>query len=125
MSLQVLRRRAGAACVAIAMMGLPQLASSAGLACSGLVDEVLLYADGTLNVRTPWRNGGYTFLCNTTGAWGNVPTEVCLGWYGLLTKAVAEQKTVMVWYDTTTLTCASLPEYSPSILPTYVGLKRQ
>jgi len=122
MTSKIRSRRMSAGILAVALTALPQLAGAA-ISCMGSVDEVLLYADGTLNVRGNWRND-YTFLCNTNGTWGNVPAEVCLGWYGLLAKAAADNKTVLMWYETTA-TCATVPTYGSSPVPIYVGLKRQ
>lgn len=88
--------------------------------CRGTVNQVLLYADGTLNVLGSWR-GDFTFLCNTNGTIGNVPTEVCLGWYALLTKAKADNLSVTVYYFTNTA-CNALPTYASAPVPVYVGL---
>lgn len=96
--------------------------TSADIACAGQVREILLYANGTVNLRGNWRND-YTYLCNTTGAWGNVPTEVCLSWYATAAKALADGKEVIVWYAGNAHTCANLPTYGNSPQPTYVGLR--
>lgn len=88
--------------------------------CVGTVNQVLLYADGTLNVRSSWRND-FTFLCNTNGTFGTVSGEVCMGWYALMTKAEASNLNVSVFYFTNT-PCNSLPTYDQAPVPVYVGL---
>jgi hypothetical protein len=88
--------------------------------CRGKVDQVLLYADGSLNILGNWR-GDFTILCNTNGTIGNIPTEICMGWYGLLTKAKADNLNVAVYYFTNAA-CNALPTYGSAPVPVYVGL---
>ena len=99
------------------------LTSRAAIDCTGLVHYALFYADGTVNVLGEWR-GGYTYLCNTNGTWGGVPPEVCLSWYATAVKAAADGKELALYYGTDAYTCATLPTYSSSLVPTYVGLKQ-
>lgn len=103
------------ACVALALLG--PIQSHAAIDCIGKVVKVLLYADGTLNLLGSWR-GDYTVLCSTT--YGSVSAEVCMGWYGLLVKAKAENTDVTVYYNTT-YACNNLPTYGSSPTPVYVG----
>lgn len=107
--------------IAVSMWMLPGLAF-ADIHCAGQVRDVLLYANGTVNLRGLWRND-YTYLCSTTGTWGNVPTEVCLSWYATAAKAVADGKELVVWYSGNAHTCANLPTYGASPQPTYVGIR--
>jgi hypothetical protein len=99
-------------------------ATQAAIHCEGLVNYALLYSDGTVNVIGAWR-GEYTYLCNTNGTWGGISAEVCLSWYALAAKAAADGKVLAVYYNTDSYTCANLPTYGSSLVPTYAGVKRQ
>jgi len=99
-------------------------ATQAAIHCEGLVTYALLYSDGTVLVVGAWR-GDATYLCNTSGTWGGIPPEICLSWYALASKAAADSKVFAVYYNTDSYTCANLPTYSFSLVPTYAGVKRQ
>lgn len=88
--------------------------------CNGKVLRVLLYVDGTVNILGNWR-GDYTYICSTSGSWGNASTEVCLTWYASLVKARADNANVSISYNSSS-TCATLPTYSASPMPAYIGL---
>lgn len=103
-----------------AALALASVPSHAATDCNGTVTRVLLYGDGTVNLLSSWRND-YTFLCNTNGTFGGIPAEVCLSWYATAMNAAAHGKQVNVYYAAT-YTCATLPIYSSSAVPTYVGL---
>jgi hypothetical protein len=105
--------------VAIVALALPTVGAAA-VDCVGKVQKVLLYADGSLNVMGAWR-GDYTYVCNTNGSFGGVPSEVCLGWYALLSKAKADNLDVTIYYFTNT-PCNALPTYQAAPVPVYVGL---
>ena len=109
-------------CIAGALMLTPVM-SGAATHCTGNVQDALLYADGTVNIRTSWR-GDFTVLCNTNGTHGNVPAEVCLSWYAIAAKAAADNAFLTVYYAEN-LTCAALPTYAASPVPIYVGVTRQ
>ncbi len=96
----------------------------AAIDCRGLVDYVLLYADGTVNVRGAWR-GDFTVLCNTSTNWGDIAPEICLSWYATATKAAADGKQLTVYYETNSSTCGDLPTYGASLVPFYVGIVAQ
>lgn len=102
---------------ALALLSLP---SQAATDCNGTVTRVLLYGDGTVNLLSSWRND-YTVLCNTNGTFGSIPAELCLSWYATAMNAAAHGKQVNVYYAAT-YTCATLPTYWSSPVPTYVGL---
>lgn len=98
--------------------------TQAAVSCEGLVSYALLYSDGTVNILGEWR-GAYTILCNTNGTFGGIPAEICLSWYASAAKAAADGKAFAVYYNTSSYTCANLPTYSSSLVPTYAGVKRQ
>src|SRR3954464_922712 len=97
----------------IAVFGVISVMSSiseANIDCSGLVQDALLYADGTVNIRGAWR-GDFTFLCNTNGTWGGVSPEVGLTWYATAVNAAANGKQLHILYGGDGYTCATLPTY--------------
>ena len=98
--------------------------TQAAIQCDGLVNYALLYSDGTVNLHSAWR-GEFTLLCNTNGTWGGIPAEVCLSWYAVAAKAAADGKVLTVYYNTDSYSCANLPVYGSSLVPVYVGVKRQ
>jgi hypothetical protein len=112
----VLRRLA----IALALTTVTRIAA-ADIYCTGTVQYVLLYGDGTVSLVGSWR-GDYTVLCNTNGTWGNIATEICLAWYGTAVKAAAESKHVAVYYSPSSYTCATLPTYGSSSVPYYFGV---
>ena len=117
--------KCGASAWARAVVSLAALASfqaAADLNCNGKVGDVLLYSDGTVNIRSDWR-GDFTYICSTSGSWApNITTEVCLAWYATLVKAQASGLRVSVYYGGNPGTCSTLPSYSASPTPIYIGL---
>lgn len=111
------KKRGTIACMAAGLLLMASMQAQAAIECIGKVQKVLLYADGTLNLLGSWR-GDFTVLCNTNG--GTVSTEVCMGWFALLTKAKADNADVTVYYNTT-YACNNLPTYGDSPAPVYVG----
>jgi len=106
---------------AIACILLGAARAEAAASCSGTVDTVLLYYDGSVNIIASWR-GDYTYVCNVHGGWGGISAEVCLGWYGALVKAQANSLNVIAYYNTGSYTCSNLPTYAAAPAPYYLGL---
>jgi hypothetical protein len=103
-----------------AALTLLSLQAHAATDCSGTVTRALLYADGSVNILSSWRND-YTVICNTNGTFGSVSAEICLAWYATALKAIANNKQVNIYYAATH-TCATLPVYWSAPVPTYFGL---
>ena len=91
------------------------------LYCSGTVQYVLMYNDGTVAVLGSWR-GDYTYLCSSSGSWGAIPQDVCLAWYATAVKAADDGKHVAIYYSPSTYTCSTLPTYSSAPVPFYFGV---
>jgi hypothetical protein len=94
---------------------------AADLYCSGTVQYVLMYNDGTVALSGSWR-GDYVYLCSTSGSWGSIPQEVCLAWYATAVKAADDGKHVAIYYSPSSYTCATLPTYSSAPVPFYFGV---
>ena len=91
----------------------------AAFQCEVTVDRVLVYADGSVNVRHNGRND-YTYICNTKGTWKDVDTVTCALWVGVLQAAHNHGKLVQFYYAGTGF-CAMLPIYSAAPAPVYIG----
>jgi hypothetical protein len=104
----------------VLLAGMMPTLAQAELSCSGKINAVLLYNDGSVLVGASWRND-YVKLCNTQD--GAVPSEVCLGWYAAALKARAENTTVGVhYYGTPAASCITLPTYNNTPAPAYFGV---
>lgn len=107
---------------ALLLATLTSYQAAADLNCNGKVSDVLMYSDGTVNVRSDWR-ADFTYVCSTSGSWASsISTEVCLAWYATLIKAQASGLRLAVYYAGSSATCSTLPTYSASLVPLYIGL---
>ncbi|MEO8016532.1 MAG: hypothetical protein ABI769_01855 [Pseudomonadota bacterium] len=88
--------------------------------CSGVLNEYLVYADGSLMIRGAWRQG-WTYLCNVQGTWKGIPAEACFSWLAIVGSSKAHAKPLGVYYSGD-LNCAALAEYSASPAPVYVRM---
>jgi hypothetical protein len=103
----------------LALLCMAASLARADMDCTGTLTAVLMYSDGSVLIRSSWRND-YTRLCGTQD--GVVATEVCLAWYGAAIKAKADNKTVSVYYyGTPSSSCATLPTYNNTPKPAYFG----
>lgn len=97
------------------------LSAAAGtIYCQGTVTSLYVGASGEVIFQPSYR-ADYTQVCNLNGSWQGVTTEICYAWYSQLIAAKTHAQQVLLEYSTTaTYTCANLPTYSNSPLPTYV-----
>lgn len=92
---------------------------SAGYGCQGTVKNVLVYADGQVNVHTSYRND-YTVMCNLKNDWKGVSPQACKGMLSTLLTAQSTGKKIATYY--TSHTCSTLPYYGSAPGPVYVGI---
>jgi hypothetical protein len=104
---------------ALALFGFQQ--AHAAVECVGKVGTVILYQSGIVGVVGDWNPGALSFVCNTTGEFGGISTEVCLAWYATLMKAKSQQLNVTIYYDSNA-TCPLLPTYGSTPSVHYLGL---
>src|SRR5262245_31212188 len=89
--------------------------------CSGAVYEYLVMADGTLTVRSQWRQD-WTARCNVHGTWKNISGETCFSWMSILNSAKTHNKAAGVYY-TGSPVCSTLPTYTDAPAPWYVRVE--
>lgn len=104
-------------CLVLAAAAAPARADSS---CTGSVLEHLVYNDGTLMIRSNWRND-WTSLCSMQAPWKGVSTEACFAWFGLVTTARTHAKPVVIYYAGS-FTCPSLGTYGNAPAPLYVRM---
>jgi hypothetical protein len=88
--------------------------------CQGSALEHLVYNDGTLMIRSTWRND-WTYLCSMQVPWKGVSTEACFSWFGLLTAARTHNKPIGIYYSGDTA-CSALATYVGAPAPVYVRM---
>jgi len=91
----------------------------ADYSCNTIVNAVLVYNDGSINVLHPAR-GDYTYICNLNTPRLGVDTTTCAMWTALLLSARKAHTPVSFYYPGTG-SCATLPVYGNSPAPTYLG----
>ena len=89
--------------------------------CNGVVQQHLVYSDGTLMIIAPW-SGQWVFLCNMQAPWKGVSTEACFSWFGLISSAKVHNKSVGIYYVTDT-TCTTAV-YGNAPAPLYVRMEQ-
>jgi hypothetical protein len=108
-----------ALCAASACGMLLCAAARADISCTGTINGVLLYADGSVMIQGSWR-GDLTMICNTQNNFGGIDTSICLAWYGAAVKSSQGHVIVGTYYSGDTYTCANLPTYHNSPPPVYL-----
>ncbi|WP_114786525.1 hypothetical protein [Vibrio tetraodonis] len=92
---------------------------SAAYDCTGTVNHVLVYADGSVNLHATYRNA-YTYVCNLKNDWKGVSPQACKGMLSTLLTAQSTGKTINTYYKS--YTCETLPHYDSAPGPTYIGI---
>ncbi|RYV04080.1 hypothetical protein SOPP22_01370 [Shewanella sp. OPT22] len=87
--------------------------------CEVEIKRVLVYATGEVNILHTGRND-YTFICNAKGTWKGIDTVTCALWVSMLQSTQNNNKKAIFYYSGSG-TCASLPTYSTSPAPVYIG----
>ncbi len=97
--------------------------SKADYSCNVTVNGVLAYADGSVNVHHSGRNE-WTMTCNLNevrSVGQSVQPNTCAIWTALLLQAKKTNEQVQIWFPGTG-SCATLPVYGNSPVPSYIGL---
>lgn len=114
-------RKTAGSIIAIFALATPHSAMAA-FECSGTVSMSHVAVDGSVLVKSSWRND-YTQICNVLTSWKDVPPTVCAAWIAKMDAAVSLGRNVGVYYTDGSLTCATLPSYASAPAPYYVSLK--
>ena len=104
--------------LSIVLASLP-MSAFANFSCSAVPEIVLVYGDGSVNVFHSGRND-YTYVCNLASPRLGVDPVTCAMWTSLLLAAKKNNQAVQFYYPGTG-SCATLPVYSNSPAPTYIG----
>lgn len=90
-------------------------------ACDVNIQNVLMYHDGSVNVRHSGRND-YTYICNLNNERMGVSVTTCAMWTSVLVNLQAQDKKAAFYYNVPEITsCALLPIYRESPAPVYIG----
>lgn len=87
--------------------------------CNVSVKNVLVYADGTVNVLHSGRND-YTVVCNMQSQYGNVSPTTCAMWTAML-QMIKKKNGIANFYYPGSGSCSTLPTYGSAPVPTYIG----
>lgn len=109
--------RKSAVVLALAIFATTTPLHAAETYCSGKLNEMLVYSDGTLMVHSTWRND-WTVLCNIKGTFGGIDAVTCSMWAALAGKVVETQQFVIVYYPNSAA-CTALTTYGSSSAPGY------
>lgn len=104
--------------LSVVLTSLP-MSAFADFSCSVVPTAVLVYADGNVNVHHAGRND-YTYVCNVTTPRLGVDPTTCAMWTAILLSAKKDNRAVSFYYPGSG-SCATLPVYSNSPAPTYIG----
>jgi hypothetical protein len=88
--------------------------------CSGSSLEHLVLNEGTLAIRSSWRND-WTYLCNMQAPWKGVAVESCYSWFAMVASAKVHNKQIGVYY-VGDVTCATIGTYGNAPAPHYVRM---
>ncbi|WP_299493362.1 hypothetical protein [uncultured Shewanella sp.] len=103
-------------------MGLSALFSAASFAsfhCDVSLNRILVYKDGKVNV---WHSGrgDYTNICNLKTENNGVSIATCAMWTSML-QSIKKDNGKAIFYYAGDGSCATLPTYSSSPTPEYIG----
>ena len=101
------------------VLGTLPLSSFANFDCSTKILHVLVYADGSVNMFTAVRND-YTYVCNIETPRLGIQTTTCAIWTAALFEARKNNSNIALYYSGDG-SCATLPTYSNSPAPVYLG----
>lgn len=113
-------------CFAVSQLAIaasPGACTTGGCICSGAVNSLLIYNDGTVNLRGSWRDD-YTHICNLKTDRQGIDVMTCAMWVNTIEAARKLNATIFTYYSRSAdagLTCDTLPTYSNAPAPVYFG----
>mgnify|MGYP000505595560 CR=1 FL=1 len=105
----------------IAVLAIISLNVHAGFNCNVEITNVLVYGDGSVNVRHTGRNE-YTYICKLNSEWKGVEVVTCAMWTSMLQNIQKNNAAAVFYYDGEG-SCPNLPTYSNAPAPYYIGTK--
>jgi hypothetical protein len=103
----------------VLMLAVLPLNAYAVFECDAQVTQVLVYGDGSVGVLHTARND-IVFICNVQNARLGVGVATCSMWTSMLIKIKENGGTANFYYDGTG-SCGTLPTYTNSPAPVYIG----
>jgi hypothetical protein len=104
--------------LSMVLVSLP-MSAFADFSCQAVPTVVLVYGEGSVNVFHAGRND-YTYVCNVTTPRLGIDPVTCAMWTAILLSAKKDNRLVSFYYAGSG-TCATLPVYSNSPAPYYIG----
>lgn len=104
-------------------MGLSALFSASSFAdfnCNASIQRILIYQDGKVNIFHSARND-YTNICNLKTEKNGVSIATCAMWTSML-QSIKKENGKAFFYYAGEGSCATLPTYSSSPAPIYIGV---
>ncbi|GAB1624078.1 hypothetical protein AAOGI_41280 [Agarivorans albus] len=87
--------------------------------CEVTIKRVLVYGDGSVNILHDGRND-YTYICDLNKPRKGVEIVTCAMWVSML-QSLQHNNTKAVFYYSGNGSCPTLPTYSSSPAPVYIG----
>ena len=108
--------------IVIVMMICMSPSSYAAFHCAVNVKAVLMYANGSVNVRHDARND-YTVICSLKQERLGVSLSTCALWTSTLLNLKKDGRKAIFYYNTASNynSCATLPTYGNAPAPVYIG----
>jgi hypothetical protein len=114
-----LRITRSARTVLLAGAAMGSLGAHAAYECNVKIGAVLVYADGSVNVRHSGR-GEYTVVCNLNTERQGVSPLTCATWTAMLQHIKKNNGTANIYFNGEGA-CATLPTYWQAPAPVYIG----
>lgn len=103
-------------------LALSSQAHATSASCSGKLTGAYTISNGGVVIRGVWLNN-WTQICNLEREWKGISPQICWAWFSQANTAVAEGKSVQVYYPPgTNMTCDQLPTYGSAPAPHYIML---
>ena len=101
------------------VLALLPLACLADFQCNVQVRHVLVYSDGSVNIFHTGRND-YTYICNLKDERLGIDTTTCALWTAMVLALKKNGNTAQFYYAGSG-SCGTLPTYTSSPAPKYIG----
>ncbi|MBW8184290.1 hypothetical protein [Shewanella nanhaiensis] len=92
---------------------------NAAFHCSADINRILIYGNGTVNIRHSGRND-FTVICDLNNEWKGVSVTTCAMWTAML-QNIKKNNGKAIFYYGGEGTCAALPTYGSTPAPVYIG----
>lgn len=106
--------------IVILLMMTPLLTHAVDLECSGPINRVLIYNNGSVKINPQWRPVPQT-LCNMFIDYQSITPNVCAAWVNIIESIRAQGKDVVINYgDNTGYQCDNTPSFDSAPVPVFI-----